>query len=332
MKDSQGNVIEVTLFESYLSKYLIENPKFFEPVYQKILTAIQEIETLNQSNNRFNRVMFSIYSLLLLEFEEFKNIQDLKDNFNLFAANHFIRVFSDNIVKTNLITVFQKQEFTKRIPSLSVLCQHTLFKQSSDNNLLIPFLKPKKLFHENNRGVTLIKDADSVSTNKLGIATIETTPKDLLMYFPEAHYPAQFDYTPNRLSNVGRWMTQYNLPLISGSSGTARDYLSTLFCIIKLEPNEIQLMIISLAATLVAKGHHSYFEVIILLDRIGFKLQSSTNLLELYEQTLPKCIRLSESYIQFKNSDVGANLLDTITIDLSHDCECEELPSFRLDS
>ncbi len=332
MKDVNGNLIFVTVFESYLSKFLSENVHYFEPVYQKVLSALQEVILLNQPDNTFDRVMFTINSLVRSEYHDFKGLQDLKENFNLFTTNYYIKLLCENVLKSNLVKVLPTCPPIKEIPSLSVLCQHALFKHPKNKKQLSTFLKPEALFHEDNRGVSVLDDVSIISTRKLGIATLEHTPEDLVDYFPEPHESAQFEYTPNRMSNVGKWMSKYNLPIISGTSGSAREYLSTLLEFVKLEPMEIRLLLVSQAATLVAKGHHSYFEVIILLDRFGFKLQDVPDLYSFYEQTLPKSIVVSDLYQQFKHSKVGATLLENISADADADADCQskELPTLMI--
>lgn len=138
--------------------------------------------------------------------------------------------------------------------------------------------------------------------------------------------PSQFSYKPNRESNVGKWFSKHNLPIISGASGSAIDNLALIFSLIKPTHSEIQLLMISLAATLIAKGHHSYFEIIILLDGYGFSLKSVNTLFDFYEQTLPRSIILSESYLRFTNSLKGAKLLEGISDDLEFDDDFQKLP------
>lgn len=332
MKDVKKNLICVTVFESYLSKFLVENAHYFEPVYQKIINAIQKVIFLNQSDRTFDRIMYGVDSLMREEFNDFKGLQSLNENFNLYEINYYLKLLCDNVFKSGVIKILPTELPTKEIPSLAVLCQYALFKNPKSKKQLSAFLKPEELFHEDNRGVSAVNNTQIIRTRKLGIATPEHTPEDLLDYFPEPHEPAQFEYTPNRKSNVGQWMTKYNLPIISGASGTSRDTLSVLFEFVKLEPEEIQLLIVSQAATLVAKGHHSYFEVIILLDRFGFKLQDAPDLYTFYEQTLPKSIRGSDLYQQFKHSKVGAKLLEDVLTHTDLDCKSIELPTLTIGS
>jgi hypothetical protein len=87
---------------------------------------------------------------------------------------------------------------------------------------------------------------------------------------------------------------------------------------------------ISLAATLIAKGHHSYFEIMFLLEDYGLGLKSAESLFDFYEQTLPKSITLNDSYIKFKNSSSGSKLLDGISDDLSIGGSVQMLPSLSI--
>ncbi|MFA6303588.1 MAG: hypothetical protein WC627_10740 [Legionella sp.] len=330
MKDSQGNLINVTIFESYFSKYLIEHPDFFKPVYMKIIDSIQELTLLNSSNSKFDRVIFSIFSILPSEFAGYNTIDDLKSKFNLFACNYFFKLFCDRILPLQLISVFPQKKPTSTILSLSVLCQLSLFKQNPTINPLSPFLKPTDLFQERNRGALLIPQEHIITTRKLGITTLETTPTELINYFPEPYEPSQFEYRPNRKSNVGRWLSKYNLPIISGSSGSARDLLNLILKFIHLETSEIKLLLISQAAVLVAQGHHSYFEVMLFLDRIGCKFQDAPDLMRFYEQTIPVSIKTSDSYLQFKNSEFGSIRLENLPKNSDTDNNFKELPLINI--
>jgi hypothetical protein len=311
VKDSEGNIIEVTLFESYLAKYLIEHPEFFTPVYEKILKGLEAIHELNKSDKNYDRIMYSLYSVMKDQYKEFKGLQFLKESPDLFAINYFLKLYSDFLLKADKIKHVPEAP-KSQIPTLTELSLYSLFKSQSGRKELTSHLRPKELFHENNRGARSIESDNLETTRKLGITTTEHTPQDLNEYFPEPYSPAQFEYKPERNSNVGRWMTQRNFPIISGTSGSACDLLSYLIIVIPLNAREIKLLFASVAATLVAKGHHSYFEVMILLDRFGFKLQDAEDFYSLYEQMLPQEIVTSESYQEFKRSAVGAKLLEGI--------------------
>lgn len=365
MKDSNGNLIKVTLFESYLTKFLIEHPDFFKSTYLKIFSQIQNIYALNEKVASFHRATYSIESLFQAEYSSYKNIADICQKFDLFAAGYYLKLYCDAILVPDLIENYQEQQAFDKIPSLSLLCQYTLFNQKSTRNHVYNYLKNPFLFDETNRGVVIkgyddddendedennepsqfsylldlkyeiqeeedVEQTTNLKTRKLGIAEINSTPKDLIEYFEKSHEPSQFSYVPDRQSNVGKWLTHHNLPIITGSSGTARDFLGQLLKIVKLDPNEIQLLIISLAATLVAKGHHSYFEVMIILDRFGFKLTSTSDLLAFYEQTLPQTILTNPEYMEFKNSENGAFLLKDIVSQLDDSPDCLELPKITI--
>lgn len=294
--DSQGNVTDATLFESYLSKHLIENTEFFKPVYFKILDAIHNLAELNKSNKWFNRVMYMLDSTMRMTYEESPSPQELKEPFKLHMVTHYITLFCDLFLKTDAMKDFMPNSESAR----------------GHSKLVIRQLKVKALFDEVNRGVIFLEEPLFAPTKKLGITTFENTPEELQSYFADKYQPAQSEYQPDRTSNVGKWLTYYNLPVIAGSSGTARDYLGWLSMLVVLEPDEIKSLIVGLAASMVTRGHHSYFEVMIILDRYGIKLENADDLLGLYEQTIPEEIRLSDSYLQFINSSNGKVLLNDI--------------------
>ncbi|MDP1603105.1 MAG: hypothetical protein Q8M03_07555 [Legionella sp.] len=322
MKDAVGNLISLTIFESYLSKYLIENTHFFEPVYQKILSAIAVIANENKSNRAFDRTLYGVLSAVNDVYPHYSTIESITNNFNLLVATYFLKLFFDGkLLSKSTATQLE----VKSLSTISAICKHTLFRHPHE---LAAYLKPIALFDERNRGVIPLQTTRK-STTKLGITTLENTPPELANYFVSPHDPAQFEYKPDPESNVGRWFTKHNLPIIAGTSGSASLFLTEILQITTLDPFEIQLLVIGLAAGMIAEGYHSYFEVMIILDRIGFKLQSTATLCEFYEQTLPKSILSTDSYIAFRDSPQGVALLDGIT-DNSSESTSRELPGLTI--
>lgn len=332
MIDDKGNLIAVTLFESYLSHYLIKNSHHFEAVYQKILLLLQEIEELNKNNSSFDRIMFNINSLLEQQYQ-YNSIEQLRKNFNLFAANYFIKLFCEYIVHNPKLTLVLPAA-SLGVNTSSSSCSATLFQPDVKERAQIStYLRTPNLFQPENRGVVdadIDEVDDVIATRKFGITTIEHTPDNLITYFDKAHEPSQFFYIPSRTSNVGKWFAFHNLPIISGTSGSACDLLMLVSSLLSLFRDEVQLLMIACAATLVAKGHHSYFEIMILLEKCGFKFESTQTLFEFYEQTLPKSITSNDSYLQFKRAPEGKILLEGITDDLNFNADCIDLPSVSI--
>jgi hypothetical protein len=314
MKDAAGNLINLTIFESFLSKYLIENSQFFEPVLQKIFTHIEKIITENKDERSFDRVLYGVLSAVNDAYPGHTTIESLRKNFDLLTATYFLKLVFD----CQLLSKYtQSPPFERKpVPSLSALCQQTLFRHPSQKTAFLAYLKHPALFDKRNRGV-LPARTNQRTTKKLGITTIETTPAALASYFANAHEPAQFEYKPNPKSNVGKWFTRHNLPIIAGTSGSASLFLTEILKISTFDPSEIRLLLIGLAAAMVAEGHHSYFEVMVILDRFGFKLKSKNTLSEFYEQTLPQSILSMDSFIAFRNSPQGVALLEDIRDNIS---------------
>lgn len=333
MKDSKGNLIKVTLFESYLSKYLIEHPEYFIGVYQKILGFIQQIEQLNQANAAFERTMFALFSLLTHEHPH-KNLDDLIQQFDLIAVNSFLKLFCDNILNN--------KAFELKIPNVEQTNNNTLssigfFKEKPPSpeskrrhSQILAQLRVPSLFDANARGVVEVDEPKQLVTRKLGIAALKHTPDNLRCYFAKKYQPSQFFYTPERESNVGKWFTRHNLPIISGTSGSICDDLALALAFLNLSPEELRLLMLGRAAMLVAKGHHSFFESMIVLNETGFKLQSQKTLFEFYQQMIPQQIIDSDSYQQFKDSEQGMVLLQGIQDDLADELECEHLLSLNI--
>lgn len=325
VKDDKGNLIKVTFFESYLSKYLIEHPEYFIDVYQKILNFIQQMEQLNQHNPAVERTLFSIFSILRYDYPH-SSLTDLKEQFDLVAVNSFIKLFCDCILNNQALDLTFPEQADN-----NVLINAGFFKEKAPSPIpkrrhsqILAQLRVPLLFELTSRGVNAT-DAELVETRKLGITALECTPKDLSCYFARNYEPSQFLYTPDRTSNVGKWFARHNLPIISGTSGSICDDLALALAFLNLTQEEIRILFLGRAATLVAKGHHSFFESMILLNESGLRLQSTKTLYEFYEQTIPQSIINSESFQDFKKSSQGMVLLEGINDDLDHDDQCEHL-------
>lgn len=326
--DKNGNYISVTLFESYLSKCLVELPeKYFKPVFVKLLMGVKEVIELNRHDRGFDRLVFVVDSLMYQRFKDYKGLVNLIELFDVFMASEYLKIFSDSILKNGKIQHYPKEEPSHGLPSLKSLCKLSMFKDLASKQSFQSFLKPDALFLERNRGAILKSKVSKIRTRKLGVCTIANTPSELLHYFPHEEQPAQLDFVPDRKSNVGRWLMQLNLPIISGTSGSARDFLELSFSFAFLNREETQLMMVALAAVMVAKGHHSYFEVMIMMDRTGCKLKLTDDLYSFYEQTIPQSILESEEFQAFKESKSGAQLLDGFDCH-NHKAPFQELPVF----
>ena len=53
---------------------------------------------------------------------------------------------------------------------------------------------------------------------------------------------------------------------------------------------------------MVANGHHSFFEAMIVADHFGYKLQETETLLDFYLQCVPESIRSSDAFHAFLNA------------------------------
>lgn len=182
------------------------------------------------------------------------------------------------------------------------------------------------LFDETNRGVIELDDVSPVETKKLGICDTENTPEDLIDYFENPIDPPQNWYAPDLESSVGRWFANYKLPIITGASGTARDCISKMGQIHAFDKEELRVVKTGLAAALVAQGHHSYFEIFIVLVPRGFPLEKTKTMFDFYAQTLPKSILESDDFKQFKASNAIAKTLMDTSFDGDEPC-IEGLPS-----
>ena len=340
MKDLYGNMISVTIFESNLSKYLLDNPQFFIPLYTKIFEAIERVIQANQHVPSFDRALFSVFTFLASKKRPQRSVKDITQNFDLLAANDFFKSFCDSFFSDGPMTLHVPKPDSN--PAISTSLGNRMFLAltfAEKKKYLYTLMRPSALFSEENRGVSLLsideENIDSgsfVRTPKLGIATPEHTPIEYSEYFEHVNNePSQLKFTPNRDSNVGRWLTYHNLPVVTGSSGSAVDTLVMLHMILEATDEDALLLCVAHAATLVAQGHHSYFEIFIVLHQYGIPLKSAPNLYAFYEQTLPKAITSSDSFQSFKRSLFkGKADISTITDPVEPAPECSGLPCLKI--
>jgi hypothetical protein len=70
----------------------------------------------------------------------------------------------------------------------------------------------------------------------------------------------------------------------------------------------------ALSASLVARGHHSFYEVQMIADRLGFKIKDGANRQQYYEQFLTAAFKQSTEYQQFINSGMGKEYLESYAL------------------
>jgi hypothetical protein len=108
---------------------------------------------------------------------------------------------------------------------------------------------------------------------------------------------------------VANWLYDRNLPVISGTSGSVEQLFSRILPLVSLSREEIKLAVIAEATALIAMGHHSLFECMLVADRYGYKFKETATLLDFYLQCIPEPIKEHPDFRIFLNSDKGASLI-----------------------
>ena len=326
--DEKNNLVVVTLFESYLAKFVLENPRFYQGVYYKIFDAIAnyllespekniDLQLFLQNgptNFTVSRYIYGVFSRVNSFYPEHHSFETLKSNFNLLAADYFVKLISDELLnKTQCSPIdfgSQKSESPLSWGSPGFFAS-SLGKRSPFNPN-----RPAELFSEKNRGVFPIlhedregEDMDEPESRDLGIVAKEFTPPELTNYFEEPVYSARFYYQPNESSSVATWCRRRHVPVISGSSGSTEMLFSRIMQLVLLTPEETKMLVFAQACSMIANGHHSFFEAILVADHFGLKLTGKDTLLEFYLQCVPETIHTDPHFIEFLESETVHPLL-----------------------
>ncbi|WP_367608192.1 hypothetical protein [Legionella sp. W05-934-2] len=316
--DDKNNEIDVCLFESYMAKYFLEHVELFKPLMDNIITAIDQFCKLNSKHLLFDRTMFSVFSALQEYDKRIKDLEQLKTCDSLIVFETFLKMFTELAMGLGSLTFPKYQGLSNRKDlSLAQKCQLSLFKDPGlSMDLIGKTLRPGWLFCPKNRGVIELDEGDNSEekTHSLGILSGEDTPVDLKQYFKRANEsPARGFYKPNETSEMAIWLRKHHLPVISGASGGIGIAIAKLLPIMSFSKFDYQILGILIAASTIALGHHSYFEVMRPLSFLLGGLEEKDSLVDFYEQTIPEAIRKLPSYQAHMQSQYGAKLIEKFT-------------------
>jgi hypothetical protein len=209
---------------------------------------------------------------------------------------------------------FQEEDIIVMRPSdsmsLANICKLSLFANPVEGQQKIhDHLRWKKLFSDKNRGVVLSDDTDKKFTHDFGIVNAEYTPQKLKDYFTFPVYSARFTYSPNLTGFVATWLTERYLPIIAGTSGSTEQMMSRVLPLVDLTHEEIKILLLAQTASMIAMGHHSFFECMLVTKRFGFLLHDPDKMIDLYLQCIPDTIRKNSAFQDFLKSSEGSVLL-----------------------
>lgn len=316
-KDSRNNSIIVCLFESYVARFFVENPHYFISAYQKLIKDLQNFLENNPKDNpelkkfilcctagiSLERRLFSIFSRTQKEFLGFDSFEAFQGDFKIAAADYLIKLIADDILIPTPQIINPEEHFISS-PSL-------ITRRSPSN----PFRNPT-LFEEANRGVhskfsdtSDDEDSEEYEYFSLGIMEPEFCPMELSYYFLRPIEPAGHRYIPNENSFVAQWLRKMHCPIVSGSSGSTELMINRIFPLSTLSQDEKKLIIFCQAWNMVAYGHHSFFEAMIVANDLGlFHIEAKETVLEFYMQCIPESIQLDPLFIAFIDSELIRSL------------------------
>lgn len=276
--DKYGNIPERALFETELAKALIEScsTDFIRQVNIEIIQCITDHPHLKSH-------MIDIHSSIKWDLKE-ENLlpYDMTDEQ---ALNYFIQLLSEQPV--NLMTSFclhrlfferhfDFESITPKHPKpnstakLGLLAQTTLQNSASTNKDVykhaLACLMPEAQFSEKNRG----RKDNGVYKKSLnfGITDSDHIPKWALNWHANPSYPAKDLFTRDRRSPLVKFYEQNNIPFIAGPSGTTAFCLLGLLFLLPVQNSTLLEYANLLAASLIAKGHHSYYDVMLVANNL----------------------------------------------------------------
>ncbi len=290
--DEKNNFISLTLFESYLAKFILEHPALYQTAFLKLLDQI------NTASTSKARVRFSVFSQLQTEYPEYGSFEGFHEAFNLPAADYLLKLTADYL-----------------FPAVSAGNASQAEAGSSRRSPTNPFRNPL-LFDSGNRGVDEAEADEGITTHALGIVSEAYQPQVLRHYFEQAIEPAGQYYTPKENSYVAYLLRQYQVPLISGASGSTQALIARLLPhATDLTREESALIVFVQACNMVAHGHHSLFEAMIVADDLELiPVNPQKNQAEFYLQCIPESIQNHPDFVRFINSDYIKSLLSSVPV------------------
>ncbi|MFZ4077485.1 MAG: hypothetical protein ACOYKA_05815 [Legionellaceae bacterium] len=318
--DEKGNCVAFTLFESYLSQFILEHPHFYQDVFFKVFDTIERFLSKDEPRLKvfiekkgrgydIERHIYTLFSRLNEQYPEQTSFETLKTHFSLSSADYFIKLVTDDFLSSPCLL------------SMSPVGHGSPAMAGMFSKRRSPY-KPSRspmLFSEENRGVREREmDEDGfkeASTHALGIVSDEFLPEALRHYFDKKISPAKFNYVPNKTSYVARWLRRKNLPIISGASGSTEGLITGLLPLTDLNAEEKRVLLFAQACNMVAHGHHSFFEAMMVADHMGYRLYDQTTVLEFYLQCIPESVQSDDAFQRFLHVPMIRSLLEGLMCD-----------------
>lgn len=307
-RDKKNNRYENSLYESYLSKTIIQNDASWRPTLLKINQWIYH----KIASDRDNQTMLNALMSALQKYSSKKidrdNVMEITKQFLLDS-------------KSLAPTVLFHGDYFERI--------HASIKGEQAYDTLATYSKVRSddLFSAENRGV----DATSTwrrtferirhpfyQSSTLGILSDAESPAELSDYFenePSPKKPAKrfYQLQGERLSHAaaqrhrdakthrtapfGQEIIERDVTIISGASGTTSKIMPHLIESMRITPDEMKTYLMVRGATLAAYGHHSIYEVMVLARKLGFPISYDHTFY--HQQFMTPAFRNSPDYKNF---------------------------------
>jgi len=296
---------KAAIFETLLSQAIILKRELYEAIYIKIAKGIDELQKLNRS---LDREMFMAFTLTQSEFELGKKTDPnyfQQENFDLHAANHWHKViFERHLKKISQVP----PPAPCNTNSLFGIVQAFIAQKASLRDDLYQKLRAQHLFSEAGRGREELEE--DIFTQKFGILPEAKTPHQLRFFYQKNYVPGQFLFKAVKDSSIVKFMNKHHLPFISGPSGTVADCYLGVMLLGVLSAEEFKTYLMVLAASLVARGHHSFYEVFMVLEFLKPTQNDYSTRKEFYESMLSHEFKMSSEYQSLLETEEAKQVLE----------------------
>lgn len=319
--DAKGNLVVVTLFETYLAKFILEHDAYYKNAYMKLIDGIERylnshvfLAAMTRIDEKYSnaRHLHALFSQMNISYPGIDSFETLKHDFNLPAVDFFTKLINDECFPSEPVVKKYERDLSGTVslsPRFFTIDPAIVATKRSPLN---PSRSPL-LFSEDNRGVKEVSCEPEESTRALGIVSKTYTPDECKMYFKNPISPAGFLYDIDEESPVARWLMKRHMPVISGASGSTDALITRLFPLASITEDDKRMLIFAQSCNLVAHGHHSFGECVMVADHLGFKLTETTQLLDFYLQSVPESIRHDGDFQAFLHGEL-ADLLEDIPL------------------
>lgn len=270
--DGHGNVARTVRFENELARALIEAGS--KEVANKISAAI--LSFLKHNIGKFPEIVDDIKNILE---EEPSNFIDICNAHKYF----YEKIFSSQNIPKN--TVSDEITSPKTVPTLRALVTEVInredrkdtysklskhvFKQARSDQFFLPYKRGRR--------EVLYPDKNN-KTKDFGITDTLHTQEWAKNYFTGEHPAAKNLYKAIDTTGTVKTFRRLKYPFISGPSGTISHILpKTVFHNLKLSLEEQREYIAILAASMIALGHHSVVEIMMVAAEFNLYYRPNNN-------------------------------------------------------